>query len=177
MKRDYLLLVMTTVLSLKLILLLAVAYINVYQMVQWEMPFSEMAAGSLVPALKLLFLAMTLIFIVSAYRRDPKFMICALVSLATATVLGMPGCGVFGLLLGGCWLWISMKHPGEAERLGRRKAIVIIIVSAVVAIVTFVAVVGYSIGFFGGEEVVLEEGDWSEWETEKILEEKEPPIE
>lgn len=65
--------------------------------------------------LSVIFISLAIAFVVQACRRDPNFMICAIVSLTVVAVAGVSLCAVQCIIACGYWLWMAKKPSAKSE--------------------------------------------------------------
>lgn len=160
---------MLVVLTVKFIWTIIATGNNIRQVVSWNMDMSEGLVYIIPSFISLAFMAITVYFVTQACNRDPKFMICAIVcSTITAVLAGFIG-AIASIILGTMWL-VSVRSKNGRRWVIAMKAIAIMLVVIVVVMVLKYVSMMFVIGHLGEWRTdSLEEGDWSQWETEETI--------
>ena len=164
---------MLVVIAATFVLTIIVAGNNIRQVVLWDMNVSEGLVYIVPSFLVMVFLTIGVYFVVQACVRDPKFMICAIACLVVAAVFGGFIGAIAGVVLGAIW-FVSGKNKND-----KRWEIVIKVVAIMLMTIVIVTLLKYvcmifvigNLGEWGTDS--LEEGDWSQWETEETLNDSE----
>lgn len=133
---NVLILAVLMALVIKFLHYIYVTAVNVYQVVAWDMldVYGFAMIGS--TALTVLFIALAMAFVIQACKRDPKFMICAIVSLAVVAVAGVSLCAVQCIIACGYWLWMVKAKPDKLQRnMIKRVTLILIAVSVMLFVI------------------------------------------
>ena len=164
---------MLVLLTVSLLLSVLVAVNNIRQVILWEMTgmMDLLFLVKVFVSLILIILAMS--FVAQACMRDPKFMICALVCMALVAVIGLFPVAIICIVTGLIWFASIKERPGKAMHNIVKTVAAIVLIAAALIFLRGLFVVSTA-GFYAGwSSDSIEEGDWSEWETEDVHFDKE----
>ena len=119
--------------AVKIIHYIYVTGINVYQVAQWEMRNGSGALMIGSTLLAVVFLLLAAGFVWQACRKEPKFMICAIVALAVVAVMGVSFCAIQCMIACGYWMWMK-KTSSDKSGFYHIKRLTIILVAFSVAL-------------------------------------------
>lgn len=71
-----------------------------------------MGAGTII---NVICIVLAIAFVIQACKRDPKFIICAIVAMSVVAVTGPSLCAVQCIIACGYWLWMIKKPSGKTE--------------------------------------------------------------
>ena len=111
--------------------------VQIYYAVQWGGDLFDSGTYLSIVSCGLAFVFFLLagMFAACACRKDPKFMICAIVSLAVSALMGVSFCAVQCIIACVYWMWM-VKGPSEKPEAYHIKRITLILV--IVSVVIFV---------------------------------------
>ena len=112
---NVIILAVLAALTIKLVHYIYLTGVNIHDAIAWDMfdAYGFMMIGTAVAAV--LFFAMAIAFVIQAVKKDPKFMICAIVSLTVAAVMGVSLCAVQCIIACVYWFWVVKVKPDKQQ--------------------------------------------------------------